>query len=255
MSLFYLFVYMYPPLFFGFKLGIYAPLRKDDAQHSAVYCLKNFIFNERPEEYAFDSLENEIMFDITDDSTGKPHGHARARIPMYINEDLKKSTVHPEFDLAGNLHYLFGSSFSKSGRDQYSQPDLADLNSRLKSGESIELFVNYGEWYEPIRIRKGYSLFSNRKENVVGIEEEENPVENIESYTEGDINQCLQYFENKFIPSVSDENNRLDRATKNRATDVAVALEKKASELFEDRRSSDHLCTRARKLTRMMLRI
>lgn len=110
-------------------------------------------------------------------------------------------------------------------------------------------------------MRKGYSLFGNRKEDVVGLEEKGNPVKYIATYTEGDVNQCLEYFQSEFIPSVSCETERLDGASKSRAIDVAKALERKALELFEESNASDRrkdlakLHTRAKQLTMTMLRV
>ena len=128
-------------------IGIYAPFRRDDRKHAAVFLLKNYIHNLKCEEWAFDTTDSSYQFDITEDNTGNLHDLAKSHIPAYVNECGPNSvaTVKAEHDPEGNVHYLLGVA---DGSTSFSLP--ANESER-------EIFINYGLDYEHVRVRKGYS--------------------------------------------------------------------------------------------------
>ena len=67
--------------------GVYAPFRSEDKRDDHEFLLKNFIHNFACEEYSFESADgHDVVFDITDDNTGKPHFEALRHITPYVNE-------------------------------------------------------------------------------------------------------------------------------------------------------------------------
>jgi hypothetical protein len=134
-------------------LGIYAPLLATDRKRETAFFVKNFIHHYEPEEWCFDTNEAEHLYDMTEDHSGKIHEQARCRIFAYFNECGGEDfpTVHAEQDPEGSVHYLLGFGNNMGRRDF------------VVNDEEQELFVYYGEKYENVRLRKGYSRLSMAK--------------------------------------------------------------------------------------------
>eukprot|EP00751_Fragilariopsis_kerguelensis_P050521 CAMPEP_0171031080 /NCGR_PEP_ID=MMETSP0736-20130129/37419_1 /TAXON_ID=186038 /ORGANISM="Fragilariopsis kerguelensis, Strain L26-C5" /LENGTH=169 /DNA_ID=CAMNT_0011473247 /DNA_START=216 /DNA_END=725 /DNA_ORIENTATION=+ len=134
--------------------------KKDD-----IFCIiEDYMFFANNNHSENEDEDNRLVFDITDDETGKLHSVARLHIPPFVNEvtdpnDKNKDTngnkqhneeevqsVYPAFDCQGALHYLLGHMNPVDGKFRI----LAD-------GSEKELFTDYGVHYEPVRKRKGYS--------------------------------------------------------------------------------------------------
>ena len=136
-------------------LGLYGPFRVQDKKIKAVFKAKNFIFSHICEEWAFESGDSQYQVDITDDITGDIHSEAKKRIFAYVNEsDLDEHVcIHAEHDAEGSVHYLLGHS-------QQSQGSLVIPSN----GVPMEVFVSYGDEYELVRLRKGYSFLDDGAE-------------------------------------------------------------------------------------------
>eukprot|EP00529_Nitzschia_sp_RCC80_P002486 CAMPEP_0113495608 /NCGR_PEP_ID=MMETSP0014_2-20120614/29697_1 /TAXON_ID=2857 /ORGANISM="Nitzschia sp." /LENGTH=2073 /DNA_ID=CAMNT_0000389511 /DNA_START=205 /DNA_END=6426 /DNA_ORIENTATION=- /assembly_acc=CAM_ASM_000159 len=128
-------------------LGPYGPFRESDRKIWWHYELKNFLFRGEPSEWGFEveekTEEGDIqVVDITDDSTGMPHGIAQSNIPMHVNETGGDETlvenIFPGQKNGCDVHYYFKSSVP------------------ISPGQTIELLVNYQDEYESVRERKGY---------------------------------------------------------------------------------------------------
>lgn len=106
---------------------------------------------DKPEEWVFDSKEgcSKQCFDITNDVNGDLHNVAQQNILVFVNETdgKEQASVHARRDLFSHVHYLVG-------------PGENDAELSIPYGEWTELKIDYGENYERVRIRKGYSRLS-----------------------------------------------------------------------------------------------
>jgi hypothetical protein len=136
-------------------LGIYGPLRIEDSKPHHIEKVKNYLHEWICESYLFDSGRSfdSVVFDITDDATGKPHAKAKRSMLTYINETDGKVTpsILAERDPCGAIHYYLGHG----GKDQ------GPL--RLHLGESVELLIDYGPLYERVRVRNNYSRLQGQE--------------------------------------------------------------------------------------------
>ena len=125
-------------------LGIYAPFQHDDIKTESVFKLKNFIHQLACDEWSFSSSRSNEVYDITGDVDGKPHEIARSHTLMYVNEcnEGESPNIRAVHDVSGAVHYLM------------------EVDALEVGGEPRELYIDYGEKYERIRFRKGYSKFS-----------------------------------------------------------------------------------------------
>lgn len=126
--------------------GVYAPFLSQDKKRDHIIMVKSFLFEFECESYSFSTNQAKSVYDITDDRTGKLHKHAQQHVPPFINETTRWKTnipeVHAMYDPQGSLHYYLGY-------EERSFQILAD-------GREREIFVDYGERYEIIRLRQGY---------------------------------------------------------------------------------------------------
>lgn len=97
--------------------------------------------------------------DITDDTTGKVHSLAREHTPPYVNEVGHNKKLHSNVLIR-----------DKNDRAVYYYVGI-DEEHAMKKGDTVELFVNYGDHYEQVRERKGYGLV-NMADHVGGDEED-----------------------------------------------------------------------------------
>ena len=97
--------------------------------------------------------------DITDDATGEVHQLARQHTPIYVNEVGHNPKLHPNVLIR-----------DKNDRSVYYYICI-DEEHAMKKGDTVELFVDYGEEYEEVRERKGYGRV-NISENLGGDEDD-----------------------------------------------------------------------------------
>lgn len=164
-------------------LGIYAPFRPEDLKEESVFLLKNFVHNLKCEEWSFDLTEPGFQYDITNDEDGELHRDAAHHVPAYVNECAigQCPTVHAEHDPEGVVHYLFGIH-------------KADLV--LPCEGAMEIYINYGKVYEPVRVRKGYSFEhrSNRPKPKSFADEAAEYFEEVGRFSPHDIVKCIEFF-------------------------------------------------------------
>lgn len=110
--------------------------------------MKSFIYSHEPSEWGFgvsEMLDGEVqLVDITDDLTGKPSLLAKENIPMHVNE------VGHNPKLTHTVHSL--------EKDDRTIEYYLKIDTPMKRGETVELFVDYFDVYEDVRERKGYGL-------------------------------------------------------------------------------------------------
>jgi hypothetical protein len=136
-------------------LGVYGPLRTEDLKPNHVLIVKEFVHNWKAEAWSFGSNgKDDLVFDITDDDTGNLSKLAESNILVFTNETDGNETpsVFAKEDPEGAMHYYLGHSYLGQGR-------LVIPND----GTEVELKVDYGEKYESVRVRKGYSRLSGRQ--------------------------------------------------------------------------------------------
>lgn len=97
--------------------------------------------------------------DICDEATGEVHQLAREHTPIYVNEVGHNPKLHANVLIRDknnrSVHYYV----------------CIDEERAMKQGDTVELFVDYGEDYEQVRERKGYGRV-NTKVNLGGDEED-----------------------------------------------------------------------------------
>lgn len=202
-------------------IGIYAPFRRDDRKHAAVFLLKNYIHNLKCEEWAFDTTDSSYQFDITEDNTGNLHELAKSHIPAYVNECGPDSiaTVKAEHDPEGNVHYLLGVA---DGSTSFSLP--ANDSER-------EIFINYGLDYEHVRVRKGYSTLPPdelAQQQLKANDEDAEYITEILQFEIDDVAQGLAFM----ISLIKQGNACFDAAMLQRALTVTALLQHRAKILM-----------------------
>jgi hypothetical protein len=87
---------------------------------------------------------HDAVYDITDDTTGKLHEIARQSTLTYVNETdgEQQTTIFASRDPFFHMHYFLGN-----GSETISIP----------CNQWIEVKIDYGEKYEPVRKCRGYS--------------------------------------------------------------------------------------------------
>ncbi|KAL9178426.1 hypothetical protein ACHAXT_003756 [Thalassiosira profunda] len=135
-----------------FELGRYGPHRPEDRKPLLHFDFKNFVYNNEPSEWSYEVPEElngeRQMVDITNE-WGVVHAAAAQHPSIYVNEvgcnpNLRANT----FIRCKNnrsVHYYVG----------------IERENAIRKGETVELFADYGEHYEPVRERKGYGLSSH----------------------------------------------------------------------------------------------
>jgi len=97
-------------------LGVYGPLRKADRKAFHVQAVKNFIFEQKPHIYMFDSkCINHDSIDVTDDKSGELHELALENILVRANETdgvSEPTSIIADHDPQGSLHYFLGNEES-----------------------------------------------------------------------------------------------------------------------------------------------
>lgn len=137
-------------------IGIYAPLCPADKKFDAICIVKNYLHFNKCETWLFEANDLNSRYDITEDATGELHSLAKRSILPFVNEndDPERICIHAVHDPENSLHYLIGN--------------LQDPNRTFTlpcDGTPREVFVNYGQGYEKVRIRNKYHFLpkSERK--------------------------------------------------------------------------------------------
>lgn len=177
-------------------LGVYAPFRRSDKKTAHVFLMKNFIHSSQCEEWNFDTVLDDNLFDITDDTTGKLHEVASRHLPAYVNETdgMSTASVFAQHDPEGCVHYLLGHGNEEDG------PFTLQAN-----GEEREIFIDYGEQYEDVRVRKNYSRLSpeDAAERRLELDQDYKEVlDEMKTYNATEIIQCVNFMmQDVFYPN------------------------------------------------------
>jgi len=176
--------------------------------------MKNFIYNNEPEGWAFESGDNAYQYDITDDFTGELHSQASRHILPYVNECKRGSTptVHAEHDPLGAVHYLLGS---KSHNLVLSTDD-----------SSVEIFIDYGPAYEKVRIRKNYSVLSSTEQKEFAKNPSKEAHENFQEICNFSEQETAKNIH--FLKKVFTTKRKFSPGSIRRALAVAVLLRRRA---------------------------
>jgi hypothetical protein len=204
-------------------LGVYVPFRPGDLKEQCIFLLKNFVHGLKCEEWSFnvsDSHEEANQYDITDDRTGDLHSVAAQHIPVYVNECPLEDgpTVTCAHDPTSAVHYLLGTH--KNGL------------TIPADGNPVELFINYGNHYETIRIRKNYSFLPPAKQaklsKSISHESAEYLLE-LCKFTGRDVATCIHFFTGLFAM-----NHVFDAKVVHRSLAVAILLRQRACKLLSE---------------------
>jgi hypothetical protein len=210
-------------------LGVYGPFRPSDMKRRAVFFVKNFIHSHKCEEWAFGG-ESDNQVDITDDVTGDIHDQAKGHILAYVNEnnDDDHVCVQAIHDAQGSVHYLLGHEHQCQG--SFIMPS---------DNMEIEIFVNYSDGYEKVRVRKGYSFLPNGKKKNELLEELANDdVEYVKDMSESDsvdVESCVDFLSEL----VTKESFNLCGAV-SRTLLVAAILQRRAKQILITQTEDDH---------------
>lgn len=226
-------------------LGVYAPFREDDVKLEAVFFCKNFVHAAKCQEWAFgassctdeenDDSMNHYQLDITDDMTGTVHDEAKKHIPAYVNESNDEACINIRAEHApdSSVHYLLGHANKCQG----------DLVIPCVTKEQ-EVFINYGDGYEEVRVRKGYSFLKDeekRKHFQTIIEQEDVAnVKEMDSFTLQEIQACVSFFANLLL--TSGDNNTECSMTRDvvlRSLTCMVVLHRRAWQFFLQEQQHD----------------
>lgn len=205
-------------------LGVYAPFRRSDKKSAHVFLMKNFIHGYECEEWNFDTVMDEHLFDITDDATGRLHEMASRHLPAYVNETDGHSpaSVYAQHDPEGCVHYLLGHGNEGDG------PFTLRAN-----GVEEEIFIDYGEAYEDVRVRKNYSRLPQAQADERRRQMDEDHkelLEELKTYNAAEIIQCVNFLmRDVFYPS-----RKYPAAVVVKALLVAVLFRKLAESFVED---------------------
>lgn len=211
--------------------GIYAPFRVQDKKVEAVFFAKNFIHSHKCEEWAFTAGDSRYQYDITDDVTGDIHELARMHIPAYVNESNNESCVciRAEHSPDTNVHYLLGHAFSAQG--DFVVPS---------DGTEMEVFVNYGEGYEEVRVRKGYSFLPHGEKksyflNVIANEDIVD-IQEMDRFGVVEIQACVTFFSELLFSNKS----KLSKIVLRRSLTCMVVLHHRMWRIFLE--NNDEKC-------------
>lgn len=201
-------------------LGVYAPLCLADKKLEAVFFIKNFIHARKCEEWVFDAADSRYQLDITDDVTGDIHSEAKKHIHTYVNEcnDDEKVCIEAQHDPEGCVHYLLGHAHESQG--DFVLPS---------DGTEVEVFVNYGDNYERVRLRNGYSFLPDQQdESLKTIEQEDvTDVKEMKSFGPFDVSVCVE-----FMLALFSQEAEFKTETIRRALVCAAMLQRRARKLL-----------------------
>jgi hypothetical protein len=205
--------------------GVCTPFQTEDMRSDHEFLIKNFIHRFKCEKYSFKTGEDGYNFDITDDClTGKLHVDARRHIPPFVNEISSErhqvSTVHAMYDCAGAMHFLLGHA------------ERANGPLRIEAtGIEEEIFANYGDDYENVRLRKGYPRnpveVSQAMEQLT--KDEENYLHEIDTYTANEVQHTIEFFD-----SMLDFHRELDESVVERMVVMGILIKRRARFIMKE---------------------
>jgi len=202
-------------------LDCYAPFGPQDKKLEAVMIIKNFLHSHKCEEWAFDALQSHYQLDITDDVTGDIHAEAMSHIPAYVNESDADGAVciRAEHDAEGSVHYLLGHPHKAQG-------------SFVMPSDGItkrEVYVNYGNIYEKIRVRKQYGFLPGERAHLLKIIENEDTTSVLEmdAFSPVDLEASVD-----FLLGLFSKDANFSKDVAQRALVCAVVLQRRAQKLF-----------------------
>ena len=208
--------------------GVYAPYRDEDRKMEHEFLMKSFVHSFKCESYSFDTKDINHAYDITDDITGDLHKDARIHVPPYVNEasnwQVHIPEVHGMYDPQGALHYLLGYT------------EEVQVPFKVKAdGTEREIFIDYGERYELVRLREGFprvyyeqSIWKAKLEK-----DEEEYLDEIETYTAKEVKSAVKYFE-EILTTALTTVEELESRVVERSLLVAILLRKRANKIKDD---------------------
>ena len=223
--------------------GIYAPLRPEDRRNDHEFLMKTFVHSFSCSDYSFetqaepDSPESDI-FDITDDCTGDLHAIARRHVTPYVNEIAGQgevATVHARYDCEGALHYVLGHERQDQGTFVL---ECSDDDHEV----DMEIFVDYGDKYENVRLRQGYprlSIDDAEKERLLKKDEIEY-LQEINTFNANEVKSTLGLF-----ASMLQEREKLNAKVILRTILVLLLLKRRIHDIFvefEGIRDDESVC-------------
>lgn len=213
-------------------IGVYAPFSHHDKKLESVFFAKNFVFDHKCQEWAFGA--GDARFDITDDVTGDIHAEARSHIPAYVNEsnDDAAICIRAEHSPDSSVHYLLGHAYKHQG--DFVLPS---------NGSEVEVFVNYGDGYEEVRVRKGYSFLQDNDERKVHLlnviaNEDVMDVKEMDIFDLIDIQACISFFSNVFSRNDKSRDSFTSKLIQ-RALTCVVVLHRRLWRFFLEENSLD----------------
>jgi hypothetical protein len=229
--------------------GVYAPLRPEDRRTDHEFVIKNFVHNFQPQHYSFDtqaSHKTHDVFDVTDDYSGLLHFEAKRHVTPFVNEIVSANgvaNVHARYDCEGGLHYVLGHEREDQGP------------FRLKISEEIEIFIDYGERYEDVRLRQGYprDAVDEAEARRLMRDDELEYLREVDSYTGDEVKSILRIFSRAL------ENlNELGREAIQRSILVLLLLKDRAKNIyieFEGVSDDESVCDNGGRDTDAMLEV
>eukprot|EP00980_Cylindrotheca_fusiformis_P000677 scaffold167_cov110-Cylindrotheca_fusiformis.AAC.5 len=216
-------------------LGVYAPLSCVDKKKASVFCVKSYIHSYSPEGWSFDAdSDDDMIYDVTDDYSGNVSEQAKSRVLCYVNEcnGDANPTVQTEFDPAGAVHFLLGVVDEQETKFSIPTTTTGD------DGSGVEIFAHYGDGYENVRLRNGYSRLRNAEERAERMEQlngedSEHEVDIEQNYSAEDVSDCVNYLKNLYS---SNNNNssiqRISLKVRERSYTILLCLQKRCRTLL-----------------------
>eukprot|EP00980_Cylindrotheca_fusiformis_P023509 scaffold10546_cov133-Cylindrotheca_fusiformis.AAC.2 len=173
-------------------LGVYAPFCSTHKKKASVFCVKAYIHSYSPEGWSFDADSNDMIYDLTDEFSGSITEEARSRLLCYVNECTgdAKPTVQAEFDPTGAVHFLLGVV------------DEQETKLSIPTSSELEIFAYYGDGYENVRLRNGYSQLNvgekTKRMKQLKKEDSEHCDDVEQNYSAADVAACVDYLESLY---------------------------------------------------------
>ena len=124
-------------------LGVCAPYQEEDSKEVSAFIVKNYIHSLKCGRWGFLCDDDNIVYDLTDDTSGDLCESALSHSLSYTRKSNKSEspTIHARLDPFGKVHFLFGIPY------QGSWPEFeASMNvlAPLFSGKEIEVTTLHG---------------------------------------------------------------------------------------------------------------
>ena len=179
-------------------IGVYAPLTSEDETPDHVMLIRSVIQSFWCDCYSMNTRKaDEAVFDISH-GRGKLSREAKKSILPFVNEtndwDTHRSEIHMMEDPQGSFHYALGYKQDEYAGVPSSFVEDVPAFEQPADGKPREVFVDYGEQYELVRLRQGYPRkpvsVQERKRQLD--EDEREKLEHALSYDEQQVKDCVQ---------------------------------------------------------------